>query len=207
MSSYLIIETIPEDILLEISLYSDTADLVEVYKLFEPKLYEKISFWYTMYSVNFPDVDWKSILPDQRSYDFKMLYIIYERFRHAYYTSKPLFNKGKNIFFNIDNIKYNIIVKIKLDSINNLYLLKFNYQNDFYKILDIFYGTNDKVIINIKDQKLKLIELLSENFWLYIARDNQNFLFIIGNLGYKISYPDVINMIVYGEFYKSNKYE
>jgi len=129
------LENIPEDLLLEISLYSDAHDLLEIYKLFKPRLYDKLSFWYDKYSANFPDVDWIKILPDQKGYTFEIFYIIYVRFNDAYYETNQIMNEHANqVLLLITSIPYFLVATIKLKYIHNYKLLKFDYQNKFYKV-------------------------------------------------------------------------
>jgi len=204
----LYLETIPEDLLLEISLYLDQHTLLEVYKLFKPRLYDKPSFWYSRYFVNLPDVDWRDLVVDQKGYTFEMLFIIYSQYLNAYDIGKSLlinlFNKT-DVFFYIDNIPFYLVVDIKLKLIKKLELLKFDHRNESYIIKSI-YRYNDKVIEPINNQEFKLIDQSSKiNVSLHIVKSNNNYYFNINALVYKVSHRDVLNMTVYAEFVSAIK--
>jgi len=199
MSSYL--ETIPEDLLFEISTYLYADELLEIYKLFKPRLYDKPSFQYSMYSINFPDVDWIEIIPDQKGYTFEMFVINYKQFDHSYIWDKSTFFNKKEISFSINNIPFYTIDSIYFRNIKKLKFLKFDYNNKFYKIAN-FNTNNNEVIVNINENDLILSALqlrYSEELFILINGNNK-FYFGIFDLVYEITIKDVINIITYVNF-------
>ena len=207
MSSYF--ETIPEDLLFTISLYLEQYDLIEIYNLYKPRLYDKLSFWYTKYDLEFLDVDWKDLVVDQtKNKFFQRFYINYIQFEKAYNEAKSwIKDKPESISTRMtkdgSSYAYDIqsILSIPVDTINKLDLINPNFDKDIDdKLFGIIQDGNESIFyIHATGHTLGDYTFDDSNLFdiLYDPSKNIYYISFIAKMFYEISYKQVMTLITY----------
>ena len=213
MTSYLILETIPEDLLFTISLYLDQHALFGVYKLFKPRLYDKLSFWYTKYDLDFPDVDWNELVTDQtKNKFFLQFYNNYLQFEDAYMEASNLFNNYRPIIraeINYDEYDFDGIISFQLNIIKKLDLLNPNFIKEIDdKLYHLSLDKTTKSIFEYPDSLIILYDDINKKYYFkfyfsdehVILHDTMKKIYYHkfgSGILYEISHKQVMNIITY----------
>jgi len=134
MSDFLL--EIPAELFIEIALYLQDEDLIKLNFTYKHKALNTTFFWTLKYNLDFPDVDWKYIIPDWKNYYFEKFYINYNQFKYYYNRVMRglLYDPGRPT----KGPKIKILVKIDINNIMDFKFLTLEYTTPISPAIEKF---------------------------------------------------------------------